>query len=177
MSIKSTATHYGKVAVSIHWLSAFVIIVLIGTGFRATGIESTLAKAEVLQLHISFGVAILLLTVVRIGWWLFADKRPKAVPMSSWQDSSSRAIHYFFYVVILGMTASGIGMIILSGTGSIIFGGDPALLPDFEGYVPRTPHGIGARLMLLLFVVHVGAAFYHHIFKKDGLLSRMWFTR
>lgn len=177
MSVKSTTTHYGTVAVALHWLSALLIVILIGTGFRASGTEDAVAKAGILQLHLPLGVAILLLTLGRIGWWLFADKKPAPVPMPSWQDRSSRAVHALFYIVILGMTASGIGMIALSGAGPTIFGGEVTLLPNFEDYLPRTPHGLGARIILILFVIHAGAALYHHAFKKDGLLGRMWFTK
>ncbi len=97
--------------------------------------------------------------------------------MPSWQDRISRTVHFLFYVVILGMAANGIGMMALSGAGPIIFGGEASALPDFWDYPSRTPHGIGARLFLVLFVVHAGAALYHHMSKKDGLLGRMWFAK
>jgi len=48
-------------------------------------------------------------------------------------------------------------------------------LPDLNDFAPRVPHGIGARLLVALLVLHAGAALYHQIIRKDGLLSRMWF--
>ncbi len=177
MALKSTTDHYGTVAVTIHWLSALLIVVLIGSGFRAAGIEDSAAKAGILRLHLPLGIAILLLTLGRVGWWWFADKKPASMPMPTWQDRSSRTVHFLFYVVILGMAASGIGMMVLSGAGPIIFGGEASALPDFWDYLPRIPHGIGARLILVLFVIHVGAALYHHWLKKDDLLVRMWFAK
>jgi cytochrome b561 len=65
-------------------------------------------------------------------------------------------VHVLFYVVILGMIASGIGMMALSGAAVLMFGGESALLPDFWNYPPRIPHGIGARLLLVLLMLHVG---------------------
>ncbi len=176
MSIKSSSTHYGKVAVTLHWLSALLIIVLVMSGFQASGMEDSAAKADVLRLHVPIGAVILLLTLGRILWWWFADKKPESIPMPSWQDRSSRAVHFLFYVVILGMAASGVGMMVLSGAVPLVFGESSSELPNFWDYLPRTPHGIGARLILALFVVHAGAALYHHFFKKDGLLRRMWFS-
>ncbi|MHA6940133.1 cytochrome b/b6 domain-containing protein [Ralstonia pseudosolanacearum] len=38
-------------------------------------------------------------------------------------------------------------------------------------------HGIGARLLLLMALVHAGAALYHHFIRRDGLLRRMWFGK
>ena len=88
-----------------------------------------------------------------------------------------RAVHLLFYIVIIGMGTSGIGMLALSGAGPTIFPGAPAALPDFHDYPPRTPHGLGARLMVLLFVVHAAGALYHQFVKKDGLLRRMWLRK
>ena len=85
-------------------------------------------------------------------------------------------VHVLFYVVILGMIASGIGMIALSGAAPLIFGGESAQLPDFWKYPPRLPHAIGARVLVALLVLHVGAALYHHFVRRDGLLWRMWFS-
>ena len=121
-------------------------------------------------------VPILLLTLIRIGWWFCADKKPeppKGDP--TWQSFSAKAVHLCFYIVILGMVASGIGMVILSGAGSVLFGGSETELPNFREFLPRVPHGLGARAMLVLLILHVGAALYHHFIKKDGLIWRMWF--
>ncbi len=176
MTLKSTKTQYGVIAVTIHWLSVILILMLIGSGFRASGIEDAVAKAAVLRLHIPLGISILLLTVARLCWWFFADTKPGSVPMPRWQDRVSRAIHFLFYVVILGMASSGVGMMILSGVGPAIFGGTAETLPDFWEYPARVPHGMGARVMVALLVIHAGAALYHHFFKRDGLLWRMWFV-
>ncbi|MGI9503298.1 MAG: cytochrome b [Geminicoccaceae bacterium] len=177
MAARSTPDRYGTVAITIHWLSALLILILIGSGFRASGMEDATAKAAILQIHLPVGVGILLLTLARIGWWLWADKKPASVDMAVWQDRAARLVHVLFYVVILGMAASGIGMMVLSGAGPIIFGGSPEALPNFWDFLPRIPHGIGARVMVALLVAHVGAAAYHHFIKKDGLIWRMWFVR
>ncbi len=176
MPMKSSDTHYGSVAVIIHWLSVLLILMLIASGFRADGMEDAAAKAALLQLHVPLGVAVLLLTLARVLWWWLADSKPAAIPMPKWQARSSRAVHVLFYVVILGMAASGIGMMLLSGAGPIIFEASAATLPDFWDYLPRVPHGIGARVMIALFVVHASAALYHQVLKRDGLLRRMWFA-
>lgn len=175
MPVKSTSDHYGSVATIIHWVSALLILILLGSGIRADGTEDALAKVSILRVHVPLGIAILVLTLIRIGWWWMADNKPTALPMPRWQDRFSRTVHVLFYVVILGMGASGVGMLILSGAGAIIFGGPAESLPNFWDYAPRTPHALGAKFMLGLLVLHAGAALYHHFFIKDGLLKRMWF--
>ena len=175
MSVKSSSDHYGKVAITLHWLSVLLILVLLGSGFRAGDMENAAAKAATLRVHVPLGILVLLLTLTRIAWWWFVDKKPQAVAMPIWQDRAARAVHVLFYVIILGMAASGIGMMVLSGAGSILFGDGATTLPDFWDYTPRIPHGIGARVFSALLVLHVGAALYHQFIKKDGLLRRIWY--
>ena len=175
MAAKSNNSGYGNIAITIHWLSAFFIVVLLGSGFRASGTQAAAAKAAILQIHVPVGITVLILTLGRIAWWYFADTKPQSVPMPAWQDRSARAVHLLFYVVILGMTASGIGMMVLSGAGPVIFGASLEALPDFNEFAPRIPHGYGARLMVALIVLHAGAALYHYFILRDGLLRRMWF--
>jgi cytochrome b561 len=174
MTLNSRPDRYGTIAVSIHWLSAVLILVALGSGFRAANAAHAVAKAELLRVHIPVAMAVLVLTLLWIVWWFIFDSKPDAVPGSPrWQDLSARAVHGLFYVVILGMAASGIGMIVLSGAGPGILEG--AAMPDFWKFPPRVPHGIGARFLIALLALHVSAALYHHFIRGDGLLWRMWF--
>lgn len=174
--MKSTSAKYGTIAVIIHWLSAMFIFALMGSGFRASSLAESDAKASILSIHVPLGIIILLLTLTRVAWWLFADRKPNhPTGDPAWQTMSAKAVHILFYIVIFGMTASGIGMMVLSGAGSILFAGSDVPLPDFWDYLPRIPHGIGARVMIALLFLHIGAALYHHFIKKDGLIWRMWF--
>ncbi len=176
MSVKSTKAHYGIVAVTIHWLSAVLILALLVLGFRASGTLDPIAKARILQFHAVLGVTILLLTLARIAWWRL-DAKPAAIGGGpKWQELSAKAVHVLFYIIIIGMAASGIGMFALSGAAPIVFGGE-GNLPDFNLYRPRVPHGIGARVMIILLVLHAGAALYHHFIKRDATLRRMWFGK
>ena len=178
MTRKSDNSHYGTVAVTIHWLSALLIIVLLGSGFRAGQTVDPVAKAEILRFHVPLGITILLLTLARIVWWWRFDTKPAAVEGEPrWQQLSATAIHVLFYIVIIGMTASGLGMLVLSGAGSILFGGTEGSLPNFNLYLPRVPHGLGARVIVALFILHAGAALYHHFIKRDVTLKRMWFGK
>ena len=133
------------------------------------------AKVPFLRAHVALGITVLILTLIRIAWWWRVDKKPAVASMPELQSRLSHAVHVLFYIVIPGMGASGVGMLILSGAGTIIYGGAAENLPDFWDYLPRTPHAIDAKLMLGLFVVHAGAAIYHQFFVKDGLMRRMWF--
>lgn len=176
--LKSRPDRYGAMAVSIHWLSAILILALLGSGFRAGNAMEAATKAGFLRYHIPIAIIVLLLTAFRIVWWWRFDLSPIPVPGSpAWQERVARWVHIAFYVIILGMVASGIGMMILSGGGPAVFGASGAVLPTFTDYPPRVPHGLGAVLLVALLAFHAGAALYHQFIRRDGLLRRMWYVR
>lgn len=176
--LKSIPSRYGTFPVTIHWLSAMLIVVALGSGFQAENALSPDAKAALLRLHIPAALAVFLLTALRIVWWQSIDRKPLSVEgVTRWQNRLAHGVHVGFYIVILGMIASGIGMMVLSGAGSVIFGAADEVLPNFHLYAPRLPHGFGANLLLALLFAHVAAALYHHFIRRDGLLGRMWYGR
>lgn len=178
MTRKSSSTVYGAVAVGIHWLTVLLIIALLGSGMLADETRDPAAKALILSAHAPMGIAVLLLTLARLVWWWRFDTHPEPLAGDpAWQIKAAKAVHGLLYLVVLAMAASGIGLFVLSGAGDIIFGGAPGALPDFNEFAPRLPHGIGAQLLLGLFLAHAGAALYHHFVKRDTTLRRMWFGR
>jgi len=178
MSPKSTPDRYGSVAIALHWLSAILILGLLVAGFLAANSPDSQAKAAILRLHAPIGIAVLVLTLVRIGWWLFADRKPAPVAgMAPWQVAASKAVHGLLNLLVLGLALSGIGLMALSGAGEILFGGAPGPLPDFWDFTPRYGHAIAARLMLGLLVIHAGAALYHQFVRRDRLFARMGLGR
>lgn len=176
MTSKSSSTAYGTVAVSLHWLTVLLIIALLGSGMLADETSDPAAKAQILTAHAPMGIAVLLLTLARIVWWWRFDTHPEPLAGDpAWQTKVAKAVHGLLYLAILVMAASGIGLFALSGAGDIIFGGAPGPLPDFGDFTPRLPHGIVAKLLLALFVLHAAAALFHHFVKRDATLRRMWF--
>jgi cytochrome b561 len=119
------------------------------------------------------GIGLLVLTLARVAWWRFDRKPAPLAGMPHGQARVARVVHALFYALILGMTATGIGTLALSGAGAHIFGAAGGPLPDMWRYQPRLEHWIGARVLLVLLALHVGAALYHHGIRRDGLLRRI----
>lgn len=178
MQWKSSTQRYGGVAIAIHWATAAAILGLLVSGFRAAGMVDEIARVVLLRTHVAFGVCVLALTLLRVGWWAILDRKP-ADPAGTprWQARAARLVHVLFYLVIFAMALSGIALVAASGAGPILFGGAAQPLPDFTAYAPRIPHGIGARLLVGLVLVHAGAALYHRLVLRDRVLGRMGLGR
>lgn len=177
MRAKSTTSKYGTVAILLHWVTAAAIIALVASGFKAASLSDANAKVSLLRIHALLGGSVLFLTLARIAWWLFFDDKPASLPSTRLQHWIATAVHAFFYVIILGVAASGIGMLALSGAGEILFGSASGPLPDFWNYAPRLPHGVGGRVLIGLFILHAAGALYHQFVLRDRILSRMGLGR
>lgn len=173
MPVKSTATQYGSVAIAFHWLTALLILLLFATGLLAAGQTDQAAKLALLRAHIPMGLGVLLLTLLRIAWWL-VDRRRPALPADqpAWQKLTAKAVHLGLYLIVLVAAASGIATIVVSGALPAIISGT-ATLPDLGTVLPRAVHGIASRLMLGLLALHIGAALYHQFTRRDHLMARM----
>ena len=178
MAQMSTGDRYGSVAIAIHWLTAAAILALLALGFSAANAADPGLKAALLRWHVPVGVTVFLLTLLRIGWWWLADRRPPLPSgMPGWQIALDRAVRVLLYAVILLLGSSGIAMIALSGAAGILFFGSPGPLPDFWQLPPMAAHFIFAWALAALACLHIAAAFYHHFYRRDGLLARMGIGR
>lgn len=172
MGLKSTSNRYGTVAITIHWLTAILIVALIALGLNAAEAETDALKRALLIPHIALGLLTLALTLFRIVWWAIADRKPdEPANTPSLQIRAATVVHALAYVFIIGLAATGIATNIMGGVIPALASGAP--IPDLDDVVPLDIHGALARLFMALLVIHVGAALYHHFIRRDGLLARM----
>lgn len=174
------ATRYSKVAIALHWAIALLILSLIAFGFLMTQ-DWMPQRFVIYQWHKSFGIVVLLLSAFRLIWRLTHKAPPLPDGMKSWEVFAAKLTHVGFYVLMIGVPLLGWAMVSASRLPieNELFYLIP--LPDMPG-VPATEavearlkslHEIGAKLILLLFVLHVGGALKHHFIAKDGTLARM----
>lgn len=97
---------YSSVAIVLHWAIAFFIVTNLTLGFFITTLRPPWYW-PVLIFHISSGISVLVLTVVRVLWRL--GHRPPEFPavMSSTQRYAARAVHLLLYVGMVAMPLTG----------------------------------------------------------------------
>ncbi len=144
-------------------------------------------RFEIYQWHKSFGILVLVLSVVRLIWRLTHKAPPLPDGMKGWEIVFAKVTHIGFYALMIGVPLLGWAMISASRLPieNELFYLIP--LPDLPGISAseatedrlKTLHEIGAKLILLLFVLHVAGALKHHFVEKDGTLGRMlpWLQR
>lgn len=177
MSLTSSPTRYGSVAIAIHWITALAILGMLISGLAAANSTDEAARLTLLRGHAVMGSLIGVLTVFRIVWWLAFDKRPQDAVPSRAQALAAHVVHYGLYAVILIMVSSGIATVLFTGANLQLLGLAALPLPDFALAPPFTVHGILARVLIALLIGHIGAALWHQFIRRDRLLARMGIGR
>jgi cytochrome b561 len=176
---------YTSVAIALHWLIAIALVGMILFGWYMGDLPDGEAKYAAYQLHKSFGITVLIFTVVRIVWRVM-NPAPPEPPMPGWQAAIARATHVAFYVLMLMLPLSGWIMASASPTGiaTKLFGAVDwphvpgfATLPMAAKEQLHDPlefiHSKLAWVLLALLALHVAAALKHQFVDRDGLLARM----
>ena len=171
MSLRSTPQRYGRVPVSIHWLSALAVVIMLATGLTMDSLGDA-PPGVILPVHVTVGAALARLTLLRIVWWFAIDRQP-APPegLGVVQVWSARVVHLGLYLTLVVTLASGIATVALTGAAPAIFAG--GALPDFAAVPPFVAHATVSRVLLVLAVAHVAAALWHQFIRRDRLLARM----
>lgn len=181
---------YGQVSIALHWLIALMIVTQLCLGWYMNEVapDHSPLQAQIESIHISFGLTILLLVLVRIGVRLGHPTPPLPAGMAAWERFLARASHLLFYLLLLILPLSGWALVSM-GKGSIHFWGlpwprMPGLAQLFGSPAPRAiRHELShIHVYILIWIValtlalHVAGALRHQ-FGRTPVLWRMTWLR
>ncbi len=173
-------SRYHWLIVLLHWLLAFYIVATLAGGFLiiAPMANTDPEKKRVLLFHMSFGVGIAGVMLLRLLLRLITAVPTQATTGHARLDRLVPYAHYAFYLLIVLQAATGLATALLAGLNRSVFQDTGEPLPaDFSAYPSFTAHATIALLLAALIVVHVVAVLYHQLLRRDRLLRRMWFGR
>ena len=185
MQWRSSEIRFGLVALSLHWLIAALFLTMLAIGVVMTRLPLTDPWTfPLFQLHKSIGATIFLFVCARVAWR--AGNAPPALPASlkPYERLAAHATHWGLYAALFIMPLTGWVIVSASAFGipTVLYGLVP--LPHI-GFVAEHPHkasietvaswthAIVASGAAALIVLHVAAAFWHHLVKRDDVLTRM----
>lgn len=168
-----TLTRYGTVTRALHWTVALLFIFQFGKFFDRIKDGEHWLGALVGLGHVSTGVTIALLALLRLSWSARQTLRPS--PQGALAALASIG-HKGLYLLMLLLPVTGVLYVAGNGYPLQVFG-----IELIAGSNVETAWMIGlgswhsplAWLTLLLVTGHVGAALYHHFVLKDDTLRRM----
>jgi cytochrome b561 len=174
---QGTNKRYHPLQVTLHWLVVFLIFAAFVIGKSMSGQPNDAAKLTPLALHMTVGIITLLVIVFRFVMRMRLPKPEHVTAGNPFFDWIGRVVHYALYLLVFLMAVSGLSLSVQAGLVPIVFGGLGILPADFYDFAARMLHGFIAPAVVLLVLLHVGAAFYHQIVLKDNLLARMWYGK
>lgn len=158
-----------------HWLMAALVLSLLFAGL--TMVKSLGPwQQQLLSWHKAMGLLAMLAILVRLYIRLRSETPtlPDSVPKL--QQLAAKLTQFSFYVLLVVMPVSGYLMQNAAGRPLQLLGIPlPAVIETdlaLYGFF-REMHGWAALLLVVLIVVHIVAALYHGLIKRDGVLRSM----
>ncbi len=182
----SSASHhtvpcYRLPARVLHWSMAILVLLMTGAGLVMTqeGLSRELQNTLFI-FHKNVGVLMLLLIAVRVGVRFAHRPPPEPETLPLWQARIASFTHFGLYALLVIMPLAGYIRVKAGGfpIESLDALGVASLVPrsDALAETAKALHFYGGRLLILLMLMHIGAALFHAVIKRDGIFQRMWPT-
>jgi cytochrome b561 len=168
--------HYGPTAKLLHWTLVALLAVQYPIGWLMPDIHRGQTPGAAMIFHISFGIVILALIVLRLVWRVTHPVAPES-SLPTWQRLSSQIVHWMLYVFVLATTVSGWLFASFRGWPVSFFYlmPLPMLASDnaAAGKAIDGLHQAAEWTLLVLIGIHVAAALMHLWIYRDQVMQRM----
>jgi cytochrome b561 len=167
---------YGTTAKVFHWLIVALLFGQYPIGWLMPDLHRDMKPGVGMTLHISFGIVILTLIVLRLVWRMTHPVAPES-SLAPWQRVTSEAVHWLLYLLVLATTITGWLFASFRGWSiSLLFmiplpmlsADNPAAGKTIDGW-----HQAMEWSLLVVIGVHVAAALAHLFIHRDRVMQRM----
>ena len=178
MQWQNTASRYGVISVSLHW----IIVAGIGVQyFLAEAGEEGGTPGTVLapaNLHNSLGLALLVLALLRLALRVTGTSPTLPATMKHYEVLLARTVHAAFYLLLFAIPLSGWVLSSAEGETVRFFGlfDVPAwgTANESSEELLEEVHEVLFNVLLGLALLHAAAALKHHFFDRDNVLRSMF---
>lgn len=172
----NTRLQYGTTAKIFHWLIVALLLVQYLIGWLMPDIHRGMKPGAQMVFHISVGMTILVLIVLRLAWRLAHPVAPES-SLPRWQQWSSEAVHWLLYLLVLATTITGWLFTSFRGWSISYFYlfPVPMLASDnaAAGKAIDGLHQAAEWALLVLIGIHVVSALAHVFVFRDRIMQRM----
>jgi cytochrome b561 len=166
---------YGTTAKVFHWLIVALLLVQYLIGWLMPDIHRGPPGLPMI-FHISFGILILMLIVLRFAWRLAHPVAPES-SLPPWQRLSSEALHWLLYALVLATTITGWVFASFRGWGVSFFFMTPIpMLASENAAAGKAIDGLHQAMgwaLLAMIGIHAAAALVHIFVYRDRIMQRM----
>lgn len=174
---------YDKLSKAFHWFTAVVVVAafVLGPGDFGEVIDSGIDPATRMDIvwHESLGLAIFVLTFLRLIWVAMRPEAPRH-QVSPWMHGISRLVHFVLWALLLALPMTALLALWTEGNPLTLLGGIrlnelPFLASSTLGRLADwgEVHKFLGDAIVWLAGTHALAALYHHFKLKDKVLTSM----
>lgn len=174
--MKTSSTQFVLAARVLHWLIALLILTML---FIGVGMVASVSERHewLISIHKPLGITILILAIIRLIVRLRNPPPPLPADLPPIQKLAAHASHWLLYFLMLVIPLVGWAMLSAGGY-PVMLGHSLRLPPIFPVNavafaILRHTHAWLAMLLFLTFLAHLGAALYHGLIRRDGVLWSM----
>ena len=177
MTYGSRTDHYPATSKLLHWLVAACVLTTAPVAIAMTRVDKGSTQDALYAFHKSIGVLILILMILRLINRLAVGAPVAAPGIERWQKVASSVVHTLFYLLLVAMPIVGYVATSAYGAPPSFFGlfTLPPVVDQNEGLATQlfTLHRWVGYFLIVLVLMHVSAALYHHFVRRDTVLQRM----
>jgi cytochrome b561 len=167
---------YGTTAKVFHWLVVALLLVQYLIGWLMPDIHGGMKPGAAMTFHVSFGIVILALIILRFAWRLAHPVAPES-SLPPWQRLTSEAVHWALYALVLATTITGWLFASFRGWSLSFFYFEPLpMLASENASAVKAIDGWHQAMewtLLVLIGIHVAAAMAHIFIYRDRIMQRM----
>lgn len=176
--LANSENRYGTVSRAIHGIMLLLIFGMIGVGIYMTDLDKTDEMRKVLfGLHMSTGVVVLLLAVLRLGWLKLSPPPKLPAALETWEKTLTTVVKSLMYLLMLLIPIAGILIVNTKGVAIEVYGlfKLPMLTGENEGLheLMEEVHEVLAFCLLFLVVLHAAGALKHRYIDMQNELDVM----
>jgi cytochrome b561 len=161
----------------LHWLVAACVLSTAPVAIAMLRVNEGPLQDILFHFHKSIGVLILVLMVLRLINRLVVGAPIADPAIEPWQKVLSAVVHTLLYVLLLAMPVVGYIANSAYGAPTPFFGlfELPPIVGKNEALATQlfTLHRWTGWLLIILVLMHVGAALFHYFIRRDKVLQRM----
>lgn len=165
-----------KQTVIFHWLTGILFIAVFVIGLQFEGMPRGPEKGELMGLHKSLGLIVLVVALSRFVWRLKEGAIESVAVLTRAQEIAAKGVHHFLLLVTLAMPISGAVMSVAAGRALELFGIELIAAGEKTEWLQSAAsfvHVNSVNLIMVILALHVLGALKHQFVDKDGTLSRM----
>jgi len=187
LSYRNTHNTFGSVTKALHWTVAAFFLTSYTSAYYSVWftVDGTTANDVAVQLHITAGILVAAVILLRI-YWRLTSTLPEPPPGERYEHLVARTSHLTLYAFMILQPITGylgtnrnaewLGITRFPDTRFFAWVATTfdTTWEEFEvrlDFVHRTV--LGSKVLWMLIAFHIGAALFHHFHRRDGTLARM----